>query len=57
MTNIIFGETLYFWVCTLLESLTILVGMGDTLGLAQLYLMCDTFVKKMSDLVIFQLSL
>lgn len=49
-----FGGTLYFRVCTLMELLPVLVGMGDTLGLC---LMRDTFVKKMSDLVIFQFSL
>lgn len=54
MTNIILGETLYFRVCTLMESLLVLVGMGGTLGLAHLCLICDTFVKKMPDLVIFQ---
>lgn len=46
MTNIILGKTLYFRVCTLMELLPVLVGMGDTLGLAQLCLMRDTFVKK-----------
>lgn len=58
MTNIILGKTLYFRVCTLMELLPVLVGMGDTLGLAQLCLMRDTFVKKkMLDLVFFQFSL
>lgn len=57
MTNIILGETLYFRVFTLMELLPVLVGMGDTLGLAQLCLMRDTFVKKMLDIVIFQFSL